>query len=418
MIDTSMYKDDPGYNIQEKLDIPYDPELADREYDPKKPMAGRLTDQGPPHFEQFFPEVIKKNYGKWLVHEIVQPGVIKYTSETGDLMWVVRCGTPRIITTNLVREIADIADKFCEGVCRWTTRNNCEFHVTDEATLKDLIEYLNNFKHPHGSYKLPIGGTGAGITNIVHTQGWLHCHTPATDASGMVKSVCDEIFEYFQSHKLPAKLRISMACCLNMCGAVHCSDIALLGIHRKPPFIEDDRIDQVCELPLVVAACPTAAIKPAKVTLPDGKEVKTIRINNPRCMFCGNCYTMCQAVPLADEEGDGVAILAGGKISNRITQPTFSKLIIPYIPNECPRWPSVCKQTRKIVETYEKHANKYERLGDWAKRVGWERFYELCDIPFSDKSIDDYRLAYDTYHTTTQFKWSSHTDKLMEKAGY
>jgi len=97
MIDTSMYKDDPGYNIQELLDKPYDPELADREYDPAKPMAGRLTDQGPPHYEQFFPEVIKKNYGKWLTHEILQSGVIKYTSETGDVMWVVRCATPRCL---------------------------------------------------------------------------------------------------------------------------------------------------------------------------------------------------------------------------------------------------------------------------------------------------------------------------------
>ncbi len=418
MIDTSMYKDDPGYNIQEKLDTPYDPTLADREYNPKKPMAGRLTDQGPPHYEQFFPEVIKKNYGKWLTHEFVQSGVMKYTSETGDLMWVVRCATPRLITTNLLREIGDIADKFCEGICRWTTRNNLEFHVTDEGTLKDLMEFLNNFKHPGGSYKLPIGGTGAGITNIVHTQGWIHCHTPATDASGMVKAVMDDMFEYWNSHKLPAKLRISMACCLNMCGAVHCSDIALLGIHRKPPFVEHDRITGVCEIPLAIAACPTLAIKPAKVTLPDGKEVKSVIVNEPRCMFCGNCYTMCPAMPLADEEGDGVAILAGGKISNRITVPTFSKLIVPFIPNELPRFESVCKIVRNIVEAYEKGANKYERLGDWAARVGWERFFEQCQIPFTEKSIDDYRLAYDTYHTTTQFKWSSHTDKLMKEAGY
>ena len=119
-------------------------------------------------------------------------------------------------------------------------------------------------------------------------------------------------------------------------------------------------------------------------------------------------------MPLADEEGDGVALLVGGKISNRVTQPTFSKLVVPFIPNETPRWPSTVLAIRKIVEAYEKGANKYERLGDWAARVGWPRFFEQCDIPFTEKSIDDYRLAYDTYHTTTQFKWSSHTDKLMK----
>jgi sulfite reductase beta subunit len=396
-------------NIAELLAKPYDTELAQKLYDPKKPMENRITDIGPPHYEQFFPPVIKENYGKWKSHEIVQPGVIKYVSETGAVCFAVRCGSARLITTDLIREICEIADKYCEGHVRWTTRNNIEFHVTTEDGLKALLDDLKSRKFPGGSYKLPVGGTGAGMTNIVHTQGWVHCHTPAIDASGVVKAVMDELFEYFESHKLPAQVRVALACCLNMCGAVHCSDIAILGIHRKPPLVEDDRITGVCEIPLAVAACPLGAIKPASVEV-DGEKRKTVRVKEERCMFCGNCYTMCPAMPLADGEGDGIAILVGGKISNRITAPKFSKLIIPFIPNEPPRWPSTVQVIKKILEKYSEGANKYERLGDWAERIGWERFFEVCDIPFTEKSIDDYRLAYDTYRTTTQFKWSVHTD--------
>lgn len=406
-----MYEDNPGYNVSEVISKPYDKELAEKLYDPKKPMANRVTDIGPPHYEQFWPPVIKNNYGKWKVHEIVEPGVIKYTSETGDVCFAVRTGTPRLITTDFIKEVADIADKYGEGSVRWTTRNNIEFNVDSEDKCRALLDDLKGRKHPGGSYKFPVGGTGACVTNIVHTQGWVHCHTPATDASGVVKSVMDDLFEYFGSHKLPAQVRIALACCLNMCGAVHCSDIAILGVHRKPPFVEDDRITGVCEIPLAVAACPLGAIKPATVEI-NGEKSKTVRVNEPRCMFCGNCYTMCPAMPLADEEGDGIAILVGGKISNRISAPKFSKLVIPFIPNEPPRWPSTTAVIKKILETYAGDANKYERLGDWAERIGWERFYEKCDIPFTEKSIDDYRLAYDTYHTTTQFKWSVHTDNL------
>ena len=145
----------------------------------------------------------------------------------------------------------------------------------------------------------------------------------------------DELFEYFGSHKLPAQIRIALACCLNMCGAVHCSDIAILGVHRKPPFVENERVQNVCEIPLVIAACPTAAIKPKKVG-----EMKSVEINNNRCMFCGNCYTMCPALPLADGEGDGIAIWVGGKVSNVKSPPMFSKLAVPFIPNEPPRWPT------------------------------------------------------------------------------
>jgi sulfite reductase beta subunit len=145
----------------------------------------------------------------------------------------------------------------------------------------------------------------------VHTQGWVHCHTPAIDASGVVKAVMDDLFEYFNSHKLPAQVRISLACCLNMCGAVHCSDIAILGVHRKPPVIEHSHLDKMCEIPTTIAACPTAAIKPSKVD-----DFKSVAVNADRCMFCGNCYTMCPAMPLADADGDGIALWVGGKVSN------------------------------------------------------------------------------------------------------
>jgi len=382
-------------------------------YNPDKPMENRITDIGPPHYYVMFPPVIKKNYGKWLYHEIVETGIIKRVSETGDTIWVIRCGAPRFMSVEHIREICDIADKYCDGYVRFTTRNAIEFIVTSEDKMKALRDDLMSRKHVGGSYKFPIGGTGAGITGIVHTQGWIHCHTPATDASGMVKSVADDLFEYFREMKLPAKLRVSMACCLNMCGAVHCSDIAMLGYHRKPPIVDDEWIDKLCELPLVVAACPTGAVGLGKTE----SGLPTVKIKKDRCMFCGNCYTMCQCTPLADKEGDGVVILAGGKISNRISPPKFSKVVVPYLPNEPPRWPSVVKTVRQIVEAYARDARKYERLGDWAERIGWEKFFEKTGLPFTEKSIDDYRLAYDTYRTTTQFKYTEHAWAVSKAVG-
>ncbi len=392
---------------------PYDPTLAEKLYNPQKPMENRITDIGPPHYWQFLPPVIQRNYGKWKSHEIIQPGVIKYKAESGEVVYAVRCGTPRLETTDYVREICEIADKYCDGYVRWTTRNNVEFHVTDEEKLRALLEDLKSRKHPGGSYKYPVGGTGASVTNIVHTQGWIHCHTAAIDASGVVKAIMDEIFDYFGSHKLPAQVRMALACCINMCGAVHCSDIAIVGIHRKPPLVEDGRLEKVCEIPLVIASCPLGAIKPATAEV-GGEKKKTVRVNVDRCMFCGNCYTMCPAMPISDGQGDGIAIVVGGKVSNRISPPKFSKVVIPYIPNEPPRWPTTVKWIKKILEIYSKHANKYERVGDWIERIGWERFFELTEIPFTWHLIDDYRLAYDTYRTSVHFKFTSHVETVTE----
>lgn len=381
-------------------------------YNTDKPMEDRITDIGNRYYGDFLPPVIKKNFGKWEWHEILEPGILMHKAESGDEVYTIRVGGVRLMSVEHVRELCDIAEKHCDGYVRFTTRNNIEFMVDSKDKVQPLKQDLAGRKHEEGSFKFPLGGTGAGLTNIIHTQGWIHCHTPATDASGTVKVVLDELFEEFQNMRLPAQLRISMACCLNMCGAVHCSDIAILGYHRKPPMIDDEFLDNLCEIPLAIAACPTAAIRPKKKEVTserDGsqKEVKSVEIKNERCMFCGNCYTMCPSLPLADAEGDGIVLMAGGKVSNRITAPKFSKVVVAFIPNETPRWPTLAKDVRKIVEAYSKDAKKYERLGDWAERIGWEKFFEKCDLEFTHHLIDDFRdPAYYTWRQNTNFKFT------------
>lgn len=379
-------------------------------YNPEKPMENRISDIGPRHASDFFPPVIAKNKGQWLWHEICEPGILMHKAESGDEVYTVRCGAARLMTVGNIRAICDIADKFCGGHLRFTTRNNVEFMVGTLDEAKKLKAYLNDQKMSGGSYRFPVGGTGAGITNIVHTQGWVHCHTPATDASGTVKVVLDELFEEFGQMRMPAQVRISMACCLNMCGAVHCSDIAILGYHRKPPIIDHEWLDNLCEIPLAVSACPTGAIRPTKKEIVtasgETKTVNTVAIKNERCMFCGNCYTMCPSLPLSDQTGDGLVIMAGGKVSNRISNPKFSKVVVAFIENEPPRWPTLAKVIRQIVEAYASDARKYERVGDWAERIGWERFFEKTGLEFSEHMIDDFRdPAYYTWRQTTNFKF-------------
>ncbi len=375
-------------------------------YNPDKPMENRITDIGPRHYEEFFPPVIKNNYGKWLYHEILEPGVLVHVAESGDEVYTVRVGAARLMTVSHIREICEVADKHCDGYLRFTTRNNIEFMVDSKDKVEPLKQDLLSRKQSGGGFKFPVGGTGAGITNIVHTQGWVHCHTPATDASGPVKATMDVLFDEFTEMKLPAKLRVALACCLNMCGAVHCSDIAILGYHRKPPLMDHEYLDKMCEIPLAIAACPTAAIKPSKIEI-GGKKLNSVAVNEERCMYCGNCYTMCPSMPLADTEGDCVVLMVGGKISNRTSMPKFSKVVVPYLPNNPPRWPEVTSTIRRIVDVYAANARKYERLGEWAERISWESFFEKCELEFTHHIIDDFRdPAYFTWRQSTQFKFT------------
>ena len=354
----------------------------------------RLTDIGPPHYSKFLPPVIEKNYGKWLYHENVKPGVMVHVAESGDKLFTVRAGSPRLVSTAYIRIYADIAEKYCDGHLRFTSRNNVEFLLTDQSKIDPLIAELK-------THNMPVGGIGAAISNIVHTQGWVHCHSAATDASGIVKAVMDDLCGYFTGDEVPGKLRIALACCLNMCGAVHCSDIAILGIHRRPPRTDHGSVNRVCEIPNVVSSCPTGAIRPATV---DGSP--TVEINEDLCMFCANCYTVCPALPLADALNDGLSIWVGGKVSNARSKPAFSKLAIPFIPNEPPRWPGVVNAVRNIVEVWVKHARKYERMGEMIERIGWPKFFDLTGIEFEKEHIDDYKFAGLSYNRTTQLRHS------------
>jgi sulfite reductase beta subunit len=354
--------------------------------------AERKTDIGPPHYEQFLPPVIKENYGKWKYHERIKPGVLMHVAESGDKLFSVRAGSPRLMSIEYIRMYADLADKYCDGYLRFTSRNNVEFLLTNEANIDPLIADLK-------AEGFPVGGVGNAISNIVHTQGWVHCHSAATDASGIVKSVMDDLCGYFTGDEVPGKLRIALACCLNMCGAVHCSDIAILGVHRRPPKIKHDGLNKLCEIPNVIASCPTGAIRPTTVS-----DHPSVQVEEELCMFCANCYTVCPSMPLNDPLNDGLSIWVGGKVSNARSEPRFSKLAIPYLPNNPPRWPEVVEAVRKIVEVWVENARKYERMGEMIDRIGWPKFFKLADIEFQKEHIDDYKYAGLTYKRSTQLR--------------
>jgi dissimilatory sulfite reductase beta subunit len=353
----------------------------------------RLTDIGPPRYDKYLPPIVLKNYGTWKYHETLAPGVLCHVAESGDRLYTVRAGTPRLLSIQTLRKYADLADKYCGGYLRFTSRNNIEFLLVDPALIEPLKQDL-------ALLGIPVGGTNNSISNIVHTQGWVHCHAAATDASGLVKSMMDALIDHFTHQDLPAKLRIAVACCLNMCGAVHCSDIAILGVHRRPPKVQSELLTKSCEVPTLIASCPTGAIRP----VPGVGGKQSVEVLEEQCMYCGNCFSVCPAMPMADAENDGLSIWVGGKVSNARSAPRFSRLAIPFLPNNPPRWPEVVEAVVKIVDVYRGEARKYERVGEWIDRIGWPRFFELTGFEFTRYHIDDFKHAGMTFARSTHIR--------------
>ena len=131
-----------------------------------------------------------------------------------------------------------------------------------------------------------------------------------------------------------------------MCGAVHCSDIAILGIHRTPPKVQHE-----CAGQAVRDSDPDCLVPDRRHSAVPG-AAKEVEVIDEQCMYCGNCYTVCPAMQMNDPDNDGLSIWVGGKVSNARSAPTFSKLAVPFLPNNPPRWPEVVEAVVKIVDVY------------------------------------------------------------------
>ena len=81
------------------------------------------------------------------------------------------------------------------------------------------------------------------------------------------------------------------------------------------------------------------------------------------------------------------------------------KMVAAGIPNNPPRWPEVSAIVRKILYTYKEDARAWERLSDWVERIGWPRFFEKCDLPFTKYLIDDWRGARSSLNASTHIRF-------------
>jgi sulfite reductase beta subunit len=339
----------------------------------------------------FMHPVLKRNFGRWDWHDRPRPGVLRHVAESGDQVWTVKAGTQRQMDVHTIRRLCDIADQFADGHVRFTTRSNVEFMVDDAARVDPLIDKLN-------AEGFPVGGTGNSISMISHTQGWLHCDIPATDASGVVKSLMDELYEEFVREEMPNRVKITTSCCEINCGGQ--GDIAINIQHTKPPTINHDLVHMICERPSVIARCPVAAIRPALV---NGKP--SLEVDERKCVCCGACYPPCPPMQINDPIHSKIAIWVGGKHSSTRSRPAFHKLVAAGLPNNPPRWPEVAEVVKTILGAYKADARPWERMNEWIDRVGWPRFFELTGLPFTKYHIDDWRGGRSSLNASAQLRF-------------
>ena len=357
----------------------------------KAPMPRRPDEHGVMDPKPLMHPLMVKNYGNWDWHDRPRVGVLRHVSKTGDELWTIRAGTQRQMDVGTLYKLCDIGDKFAEGHVRFTTRSNIEYMVSTEEQVEPLIDALE-------SSGFPVGGTGNSLSMISHTQGWLHCDIPGTDASGVVKSLMDELYHEFTHEEMPNRVRMTTSCCQINCGGQ--GDIAINVQYTKPPTINHDLVANTCERPSVVARCPVAAIRPAMV---NGKP--SLEVDENKCICCGACYPPCPPMQINSAESTKIAIWVGGKHSNARSKPTFHKLVVAGLPNNPPRWPEVTEVVKTILYAYKDNAREWERMGEWIERIGWPKFFDITGLAFTKHHIDDWVGARQSLNASTHIRF-------------
>ncbi len=351
----------------------------------------QAIESGVPDSFSFMHPLMRKNYGQWDWHERPRPGVLHHVSLYGDEIWTVRAGTQRQMDTDTIRELCEIADEYADGYVRFTIRSNIEFMLADGSRVASLIDKLLE-------QGFPVGGTGNAVSMIAHTQGFLHCDIPATDASGVAKSIMDSLHDEFINERMPNRVRLSTSCCQINCGGQ--ADISINIQHTKPPMINHDLVANICERPSVVARCPVAAIRPALV---NGKP--SLEVDEKKCVCCGACYPPCPPMQINDPEHSKLAIWVGGKNSNARSKPSMQKLVVAGLPNNPPRWPEATAAVKTILQCYKEDARDWERLGEWIDRIGWQRFFDMTGFPFTRFHVDNWSGSRYTLNHSTHIRF-------------
>ena len=162
-------------------------------------------ESGCPDPWQYMHPVMRKNFGQWKYHDHPRPGVLRHVAYSGDEIWTVKAGTQRILDLFTLRKLCDIGDEFADGHVHFTLRSNIEYLVAGQAKVAPLIAALE-------AAGFVVGGTQNSVAMISHTQGWLHCDIPGTDASGVVKSMMDELIDEFRNTNMPNRVHITTSC--------------------------------------------------------------------------------------------------------------------------------------------------------------------------------------------------------------
>ena len=244
------------------------------------------------------------------------------------------------LTSDQLRQLADLADEYGRGYVHITTRQGAEIPWVDEKNCAELRRDISQ-------KGLDTGASGPRIRTVVACPGIEVCRYGLMNS----RAAALELDSAFFGRQVPIKTKISVTGCPNSCAKPQENDIGLAG--AAEPLLDSDKC---VGCGLCQKSCPNKAI-----SLVEDKPV----MEKARCLLCGRCISACPKEALAVKRS-GYTLYAGGKIGRK---PRLGQVVARFIPEN-----EIVQAVESVLAAFETLAQKGERIADTLGRVGVRAF--------------------------------------------
>lgn len=246
------------------------------------------------------------------------------------------------LTSQELRQLADLADKYGKGYVHLTTRQGMEIPwvaLNTSVKMKEEAQALG----------LNTGASGPRIRTIVSCPGKEVCKFGLMDSRSTALILDNLIF----GRSVPTKVKVAVSGCPNSCAKPQENDIGFKGIVE--PVLDAAKCTGcgACE-----KVCPNAAI-----TMVDDRPV----VKKSGCLLDGKCISSCPA-DAWQAKRSGYMLYVGGKIGRK---PKLGQAIAKFIHEE-----QAAEAVEAVLAAFETLGKPKERIADTISRVGVDVFKE------------------------------------------
>lgn len=248
------------------------------------------------------------------------------------------------MTSEKIRKVAEIAEKYGEGHMSFTSRLTIEIRGI-------TYENIDNVKEELKKAEMYAGGTGKRVRPVTSCKGTV-CSYGLLDTQKLNKNIHDRFYIGWYNVSLPHKFKIAVGGCPNNCMKPDLNDFGIVG--QVIPELNLDKCKN-CGKCGVIEKCRMKAAS---------KKNNEVVIDREKCINCGKCIENCYFSAMEIKQ-KGVKIYLGGRWGK------FPKA--GYLVNKIFSEEEALDFIEKAILYFKENGVWGERFGIMLDRIGFEK---------------------------------------------